>query len=146
MISYFDAERGTCQEIVRKFGRKAEARLLLPPEGYTVAAEERGVLLGFLSCCPREMPEPLQSMQDAYIAILEVEGKHRRRGIASAMLERAEAWARANRHDQMRAWSSSEKTAALSFWRARGYCLCPAEEWDGQRAIPGFYAVKKLIV
>jgi hypothetical protein len=62
------------------------------------------------------------------------------------MVTRAEQWARDAGLLQIRAWSSSDKTAAIPMWRSLGYGLCPAKiwlEWCGQ-AVDGYYVVKQL--
>jgi len=60
------------------------------------------------------------------------------------MLGMAAARARERGAYQLRAWTSHDKTAALSMWRRLGFCLCPATERFNGEEVKGFYAVMRV--
>jgi aminoglycoside 6'-N-acetyltransferase I len=72
----------------------AQVTAMEPP--YTgFVAEEHGRLIGFIEVWVRGYAEGAPVGPAAYVEGLWVEPEHRRRGVARAMLEAAEQWARA---------------------------------------------------
>lgn len=118
---------------------------------YSLGAFDGAEPVGFISTYPEPLIPPLAEEQDAYIDVIEVDAAYQRRGIAKAMIERTEQWAKAYGYRQIRSWSSDDKEAAIPMWRALNYCLCPAIMYgedlapnpDGSQPV-GYYVAKLL--
>lgn len=110
-----------------------------------LAAFADGDAAGFISVYPNSWLKPLDKA-DAYIDVIRVYEKYRRKGIARKLIAACEDWAKQNSYSQIRAWSDCVKIEALQMWQALGYCMCPAEIWVDwcKEIVNGYYVVKKL--
>jgi GNAT superfamily N-acetyltransferase len=57
----------------------------------------------------------------AYVLLIYVAPEHRRRGLASYLLDQAEAWARQRGDQQIGLQVMTQNTAAIALYRKRGY-------------------------
>jgi ribosomal protein S18 acetylase RimI-like enzyme len=76
--------------------------------------------VGVLTTVPPDSPDESQS-EYAYISDLVVLPAHRRRGVGSALLQRAEAFARANGATTLRIGVLAANAAARELYRRRGF-------------------------
>jgi GNAT superfamily N-acetyltransferase len=127
------------ERIGREWGPLQARHLHLPPEGFSLLALDGERVIGLLGVRWLCLPAPLEATTEAFIDIIEVQPEARRQGIATALIERAAAEARAARAFQLRAWSSEDKVEALSLWRKLGFVLCPAVEYPRGRPVRGFF-------
>lgn len=113
---------------------------------YSLAALHEDMPVGFISTYTLNFPIPLEGSKDAYIDIIDVDEKYRRKGIARELLERTEKWAQAYGFSQIRSWSSQDKVEAIPMWYSLQYCMCPAKIWVEwcKEVVNGYYVVKKL--
>lgn len=112
----------------------------------TVGAFDKHEPIGIISVYLRFMPAPLEETREAVIDALEVDKAYRRQGVAKALINRAEVWAKEFNSLQIRTWCSGEKTDLIKAMYSLGYCLCPVKVWVDARKeeTGGFYAVKLL--
>jgi len=92
----------------------------------------------------RPLSEPLQTVQEAYIDIVEVQPAYQRQGIGTVLVERVEAWARAQHVAQLRAWSEEIRVEALMLWKKLGFTFSEVGFQRGDEKRYGFYVTKGL--
>jgi aminoglycoside 6'-N-acetyltransferase I len=66
----------------------------LPPATLGLVAEAEGLLIGFAEASVRSVAEGAPAGPAAYLEGIWVEPEHRRRGVARALVDAVEAWAR----------------------------------------------------
>jgi ribosomal protein S18 acetylase RimI-like enzyme len=142
MIIYRDADEAMRERIGREWGEVA-ARHMHFSDGFSIVALDGDELAGLIAIVWRELPPPLVA-KEAYIDIIEVAAAYRRREIATRLVELAAERARAAGACQLRAWSSSDKTAAIALWRALGFGLHPATTYPGGHAVDGFFVTQAV--
>lgn len=142
MITYVDAGEAMRERVGREWGEVA-ARHMHLRDGFSIVALDGGELMGLIAIVWRELPPPFAATE-AYIDIIEVAAGHRRRGIASELIQLSAARAREQRAYQLRAWSSSDKSEALALWRALGFGLHPATTFPGGVAVEGFFVTRAV--
>ncbi len=153
MIDIRPMDKALRQALVTAFGDWLETYGCLRdgPEEITLVALDGKEPIGVISLYPLDYPPPLADDSDAYIDVIEVAEGYRRRGVARALVDAGENWARQVGFRQIRAWSSEDKVEAIPMWKALGYCLCPAvmrgqsvhPEFAG-KPIYGYYVAKLL--
>ena len=104
-------------------------------------------LIGVIAAHSEAMPHPLEKQYDLFIAVLEVEREHRRKGAAREMIARAEEWAKESGYLQIRTWTNGKRQEAIEMWQALGYTLFPVNicsERNRNETSSGFYAAKRI--
>lgn len=82
---------------------------------FLILADEGSVMLEFYD-------PPTSDGTTAYIGSLWVNEEHRRKGIATALMDKAEELARSNKHKQVTLfWARTTPTEILEWYRRRGY-------------------------
>jgi GNAT superfamily N-acetyltransferase len=105
-------------------------------------ADDKSV--GLIVAKMRPLAEPLQSVQEAFIDIVEVLPVYQRKGIGTALVEQVIAWAGDNQVSQVRAWSEEIRYEALMLWDKLGFAFSQVDfERDGKKR-HGFYAAKRV--
>ena len=145
-ITYKQIDLSIEQRIIELFGDWTKSYLHQEEGCFTLVALDGDEPIGFISTNPAQFPEPLSDSKDAYIGVIEVAEKYRRKGIASRLIQNTESWAREYGYKQIRAWSSQDKKEAIPMWYVLNYCMCPARIWVEwcQKVVDGFYVAKML--
>ena len=115
-------------------------------DGFSIVALDDNLIVGLISAYRKNLPPPLFESFDWYIDILEVHKDHRRKGIATQLINMACARAKAEGVHQIRSWSSEDKIEAIPMWKALGFGLCPAvthPQREGKE-VKGYFVVKVL--
>jgi GNAT superfamily N-acetyltransferase len=143
-IQYQRVDAMIAESIRSQYGEMQASQLHLEEHSYSLAALDGETVVGFISICPKDLDEPLETYTDAFIDILEVHPQYRRRGIGSLLVRAGEEWAAEHGFTQIRAWSSTDKTEAIKMWHALEYGLCPALQPSSEdgRLVSGYHAVK----
>lgn len=115
-------------------------------DGFTIAAMDRDKAVGLISIQFRSLTPPLSDLVEGYIYDIEVLPTHRRKGIATKLVEEATSKAAARGACQLRAWSSSDKTEPIPMWKALGFGLCPSFTTSAKTGekIPGYFVTKPV--
>lgn len=145
-ITYQEIDMEFLERIALKYGEWAQKHVHVGDGCFSLAAVCENNPIGFISTYTRNLSAPIGEEKDAYIDVIELDENFRRKGIATEMVVRTEAWARKAGLLQIRAWSSRDKVEAIPMWRNLGYGLCPAKiwlEWCGD-IVDGYYVVKQL--
>lgn len=142
-IHYTEADASTLKAIVSKWRWVREAWLHVEG-GFTLVACEDENIAGFISIRWRELPAPLQGIQEGFIDIIEVDGAFRRRGVARELIDLSERKCRERGACQISAWSSEDKTEAIPMWHSLGFGLCPATDHPGGTPVRGYFVAKRL--
>ncbi len=93
--------------------------------GFTIVAMHGEEAVGLISVSLQELPTPLSNAVEGLIDDIEVLETHRRRGIATRLVEQSIERAAAEGACQLRAWSSDDRTEAIPMWKALGFGLVP---------------------
>lgn len=151
MVIYKQIDDEIEEKIIIKYGQWIKDwNIIHRSDGcYSLAAIDNNEPIGFISVYPLYYPAPLQEYCDAYIDDIEVDENYRRQGIATELINMTESWARDFGYRQIRAWSSDDKTEALSMWHKLEYGICPAimrgecpDEKNKDNLFYGFYVSK----
>ncbi len=129
--------------IGKTYGDVAERHLHFD-DGFTLVAVDGDEIVGFASFVWRDLAEPLDSLKECFIDIIETRAEYRCKGVATHLLEMAEELAKSAGAYQLRAWSSCDKVEALSMWSALGYGLAPAVVTPGGQEVHGYFVTKPL--
>ncbi len=101
--------------------RKLFARQLDSPGEITFLAERDGQAVGILRCVESSGSPLLMPEHYAYVSSVYVLPAERRTGVLSALIERAEAWARETGLEEFRLHSVADGDAANRAWDALGF-------------------------
>ncbi len=94
------------------------SRILERPDQQFLVAELDGRALGWIHVA---ISEYVESGPFVVIGGLVVDGHHRRKGIGTLLMARAEEWARQQGCSIVRLWSSAVRTASHRFYEDLGY-------------------------
>jgi len=123
-----------------RFSRNTMRSLIRDPASATWIAEEDEQMAGFAIIFWAQSPEqPL-----AYIQTIEVAPTHRKRGIASELLRRAEASARTAGAHVIWLHVSETNAPAIRLYQARGYIEQGREENYYAEGIPALLYAKPI--
>ena len=142
-IRFIDCDEDLRARIGEVLGPVAERHVCLVG-GFTLVAVEGKTPVGLLAVQERQLPEPLKNVTEGFINIIEVDKGHRRQGLGRQLVEGAMSRCRQLGLHQIRAWSSEDKTQALSLWKALGFTLSPAVEHHPSVEVRGFFATRLL--
>lgn len=142
-VHYIEADEGLQQRLAREWGDVA-ARHMHLVNGFSIVALYQGLPIGLIAVYWRALPPPLSETYEGYIDIIEVREGFRRQGIARKMIDLSLEQAKKQRVYQVRAWSSDDKTEAISMWKALGFALCPATVYPKGDAVKGYFAINRL--
>jgi N-acetylglutamate synthase-like GNAT family acetyltransferase len=92
-----------------------------PHDGTIIVADLEGAVVGWIEI-RRERALTL-ARSSAVVTALAVDAGHRGRGVGTALVLGAEAWAREHGIEQVRVRSRTERTGAHEFFRARSFEL-----------------------
>lgn len=137
----------TIAEAIRsQYGEMQARHLHLEEHSLTLAALEAEAVVGFISICPKNLEAPLETYADAFIDILEVHPKYRRRGIGRLLTRAGEEWAAEHGFTQIRAWCRTDMTEAIKMWHALEYGMCPAFPLSAEcgQLYSGYHVVKRF--
>lgn len=142
-MQYIDADEAWRQKIADDWGATAAQHMHIA-DGYSILALSDSIPVGLIALYWRSLPPPLVDTYEAYIDIIEVRPEFRRQGIATQLIELSLEKARTRHAYQVRAWSSTDKTAAIPMWQALGFGLCPATTYPNGQAVNGYFATRVL--
>lgn len=86
-----------------------------------LAVGEKNELIGYVSV--REGSDEMLSEPCAYIALLAVERRHEGKGIAKALIQKAEEWAVGMGYSRVALDVFGSNTHALEFYKHAGFCV-----------------------
>ena len=92
----------------------------------------------------RGLSEPLQTVREAFIDVIEVLPEYRRQGIGTTLVSKAMEWAVEKRASQIRAWSEEIRYEALMLWNKMGFAFSQVDFQRGDEKRYGFYVAKRL--
>lgn len=142
-INYLYAAAGLQGVITREWSEHIAKRMHVT-DGFSIVAMHGDRPVGVVAVAWRQLPGPLPSTQEGFIDIIEVASDHHRQGVAKQLLKLAEQRVRAEGARQLRAWSSDDKTEAITMWSRLGFGLCPATIYPQGEEVHGFYVTKVL--
>ena len=93
-------------------------RLMSSPSNVIYVAENGRQFLGYAHACDYGVIYGPPTKALSSIAVVE---EYRRYGVANALMEAIEKWAKANGAESVRLYSGSERTDAVAFYKSRGY-------------------------
>lgn len=149
-VRFRDADPAIRERIVAKLNVPGRHRLgpstIHLDNGFTIVAMSGEEPIAVISVYWKMLPEPMPQTREAFIDLIDVDPEFRRQGIARMLIELAVGRAADAGAYQLRAWTSSERPAALALWRAVGFCLCPAVVLVGpdNRHIQGYFVARRL--
>jgi GNAT superfamily N-acetyltransferase len=111
---------------------------------YSVMALAEGRPIALITAKSRCLPEPLQTVKEAFIDIIEVLPDYQRKGIGTALVEKVIQWAQANQVTQIRAWSEEIRREALLLWNKMGFTFTRIDFQRGEEQRYGFYVAKRI--
>jgi len=143
-----DVKLVECDEELRRrvgtaMGPVAERHIRLE-DGFAFVAMDAGSPVGLIAVYRRRLPDPLSQTDEGFINIIEVADAYRRHGIGRRLVEKSIERCRAQGLHQIRAWSSTDKAAAIHLWKALGFALCPASTYSGGVEVKGYFAARLL--
>jgi len=140
-----DCDSDLKRRVGEAMGEVAERHIRLA-DGFALVAMEGETPIGLIAVYKRRLPPPLPETYEGFINIIEVSAAHRRQGIGRRLVEMSMEHCRALGLHQIRAWSSEDKTAAISLWKALGFALCPATERPRGQEVKGYFVAYQLAV
>ena len=143
-IEYVCATRVMEDRLKAKWDSNAGDFIRFGDDYYSLMAVAEDDPIGLIVAKVRNLPEPLQGVQEAYIDVIEVLPGYRRQGIGSVLVSKAIAWAIENRASQIRAWSDEIRHEALMLWNTMGFTFSKVDFQRGDETWYGFYAAKRL--
>ena len=93
-------------------------KLMSSPSNIIYVAENGSQLLGYAHACDYGIIYGPPTKALSSIVVVE---EYRRYGVANALMDAVEKWAKKNGAEAVRLYSGSERTDAVSFYKARGY-------------------------
>jgi len=93
-------------------------KLMSSPSNIIYVAENGKQFLGYAHACDYGIIYGPPTKALSSIAVVE---EYRRYGVANALMDAVETWAKKNGAENMRLYSGSERTDAVGFYKARGY-------------------------
>ena len=124
-------------------GEVAENHIRLE-DGFAYVALDGDTPVGIIAVYRRRLPAPLPETYEGFINIIEVADSHRRCGLGRRLVAMSVERCRKQGLRQVRAWSSEDRTAALSMWKALGFALCPATEHPRGVEVKGYFVALPL--
>lgn len=106
------------------YSRYALRAFLAEPTAQAFVAEEEGTAVGFVLVERR-------GREWGHVTTLDVHPDHRRRGLGTALLARAEQWLAARGIERVRLETAVDNEAAIAFWHQSGY--------RQRRIVPRYY-------
>lgn len=106
------------------YSRYALRAFLAEPTAQAFVAEEEGTAVGFVLVERR-------GREWGHVITLDVHPDHRRRGLGTALLGRAEQWLAAQGIERVRLETAVDNEAAIAFWHQSGY--------RQRRIVPRYY-------
>lgn len=146
-LSFMEVDRDIKNKWLKysNWSRQINEEVIWIKDGFSILAKYNNDYAGIISVNLKKLKEPLNETIEAYIDNVEVRGKYRKQGIATALLNEAIDKLKENENIyQVRAWSSNDKVAMLNLWRKVGFSLCPVIQHFGDNKVNGFFVVKKL--
>ena len=150
-VYFRDADPAIRERIVARLNVPGRHRLgpstIHLDDGFTIVAMNGDEPIAVISICWGMLPEPMLQTREGFIDLIDVDPEFRRQGIARKLIELAAARAVDAGACQLRAWTSSERPAALALWRGLGFCLCPAKVFvgpDNNIPIHGYFVARRL--
>lgn len=145
-IKYIPCTDTLKEQIKTIFGDVAYEHIGLDTHSFALVAMKAEEIVGFISSYLQPLYPNLKQVKEAYINIIEVSENYRMKGIATELIRRTELHFKRQGASQIRAWSSSDKEAAIHMWNAIGYTLSPTTIVipSTKRTVSGVYATKLL--
>lgn len=149
-IHFRDADLVLRERIVAKLNVPGRHRLgqstIHLDDGFTIVAISGDEPIAVISVCWKTLPDPMPQTREAFVDLIDVDPEFRRQGIARRLIELAAVRAVDAGAYQLRAWTCSDRPAALTLWRGLGFCLCPAVVLVGSddRPIQGYFVARRL--
>ncbi len=142
-IKFLSANKEWSHRVARQWGEQAASHMHFD-DGFSIIATCGDSLVGLISISWQDLPGPITGVCEGYIDIIEVDAQFRRQGVAIRMLHLAAKRARQHGAYQLRAWSSEDKTEAISMWRRLGFGLCPADTHPRGQWVRGYFVTQVL--
>jgi len=129
-----------------QFGDMQHSHISLDETSYSLVAFHGENMVGFISTSITPLMEPLDTIKEAYLNIIEISPEFQNQGIATKLVHETEQHFKRLGLTQIRGWSSMDRIEAIQLWYSLGYILSPAIIWkeDKQTSIIGYYFMKQL--
>ena len=140
-VIYLDADESMKDHVGREWGEKVVRHMHID-DGFSIVAMDQEFLIGLISVYGRKLP--LLEIFEWYIDILEVHKEHRRKGIATRLIQMVCEKAKEAGIYQIRSWSSEDKIDALPMWKTLGFGMCAATTYPQGKEVKGYFVAKVL--
>ncbi len=142
-LSYIHADEQLRDLVVKQWTEymPSVGRYINLDGGFAIVAMDGEKAVGLISVSLQELPAPLSDALEGLIDDIEVIETHRRRGIATRLVEESIEKAAAEGACQLRAWSSDDRTEAIPMWKALGFGLVPTSITPpgGRERVNGYF-------
>lgn len=142
-LKYVDCNHELKKRVGMELGSVTERHLHID-DGFSIIAMDGEKIAGIIAVCEKLLPPPLRETYEGFIDIIEVPQEYRRKGVARKPVETAMERCRKAGYYQLLAWSSDNKTEAISMWKAVGFALAPASIFPAGAEIKGYFAAYRL--
>jgi len=142
-IHYIDADEALKMQIAEEWSDVVAQHMHLV-DGFSVVAVQSEKPIGLISVYWKKLLPSLPETCEGYIDIIEVHRDFRRKGIATRLIELSVERARAQGAYRLRAWSSEDKTEAISMWKALEFGLYPATVYPRGQEVRGYFVTKTI--
>jgi len=143
-ITFIAADDKLKTRIQQEWPSNAGDFICLDENSFSLVALAAGTPVGAVSAHKRALAEPLCTLHEAFISIVEVSEDYRRRGIGRALVEAVIAWAGREGMFQVGAWSMKTRSEVLHLWRKLGFTFAQIDTPQQTEAPYGFYVTKRI--
>ena len=142
-ILYKQMDEKILSQIDDVFGEGTRRHIPVREDGFTLAAVDGDMPVGFICVNPRALTCPLEHIKDAYIEIYEVHENYRRQGIGRHLVACGEKWAKQQGFRQIRTHHNDQAVAAINMSLALGFGMCP-HVYSKEEGCSGYHVAKIL--
>jgi len=145
-IDFVPCSQELKERIKSEFGDMQYSHISLEENSYSMVALNQEEIIGFISTRITPLMEPLNTIKEAYLDIIEIKPEFQKLGIGSKLVGLTEQHFKQFGLTQIRGWSSMDRIEAIQLWYSLGYVLSPAIIWkeETKTSIIGYYFIKQL--
>lgn len=115
------------------FSIRPQAEQFFSTDGYFLAAEEKGEIVGFAAVFSRDIPAPVGE-REAFINVIEIFENCQRKGFAAMLVQEILNIEKKSGTYQVRAYCDIGNAASHGLWRKNRFGISPVKMSDGSIA------------